>query len=92
MKTLTMVSRATPTITDRVLAVRYLRASASSWWLAENIGWGSGRLGTPAGMVRQWMNSPPHRVNIMNGAYSAAGVGMAYSSDGQIWVCVDFGG
>ena len=59
--------------------------------VAENI------LSGPSGMsVAQmeaaWMASPGHRVNIMNGAYSAAGVGMAYSSDGRVWVAVEFGG
>jgi uncharacterized protein YkwD len=38
------------------------------------------------------MASPPHHQNIMNGAYTAAGVGMAYSGDGQVWVAVEFGG
>ena len=38
------------------------------------------------------MNSPPHRANILNGAFTAAGVGIATSSDGQTWVAVDFGG
>ena len=33
-----------------------------------------------------------HRENILNGAYTAAGVGIAYSSDGQVWVAVEFGG
>jgi len=43
-------------------------------------------------MEAAWMASPGHRQNIMNGAYAAAGVGMAYSSDGRVWVAVEFGG
>jgi uncharacterized protein YkwD len=39
-----------------------------------------------------WMNSPNHRANILSGAYSAAGVGIAIGADGQVWVAVDFGG
>jgi uncharacterized protein YkwD len=59
--------------------------------MAENI------LVGPAGMsVDQmesaWMQSPSHRENILGGAYRAAGVGIAYSSDGRVWVAVDFGG
>jgi uncharacterized protein YkwD len=38
------------------------------------------------------MNSPEHRANILSGAYTAAGTGSAVSSDGRVWVCVDFGG
>jgi uncharacterized protein YkwD len=59
--------------------------------MAENI------LDGPAGMSvgemeSAWMQSPGHRENILGGAYSAAGVGIAYSSDGRVWVAVDFGG
>jgi uncharacterized protein YkwD len=45
-----------------------------------------------AQMENAWMNSSPHRANILNGAFHAAGVGVAYDSQGQVWVCVDFGG
>jgi uncharacterized protein YkwD len=59
--------------------------------IAENILDGPG--GMSAGQMESaWMNSAPHRENILNGTYSAAGVGIAYSSDGRVWVCVDFGG
>jgi uncharacterized protein YkwD len=59
--------------------------------MAENI------LDGPAGMSvgemeSAWMQSPGHRENILGGAYGAAGVGIAYSSDGRVWVAVDFGG
>jgi uncharacterized protein YkwD len=59
--------------------------------VAENI------LDGPAGMTSwqmegAWMASPTHRENILNGTYTAAGVGMATSSDGRIWVAVEFGG
>jgi uncharacterized protein YkwD len=58
---------------------------------------GENILAGPAGMsVSQmeaaWMASPEHRANILSGAYSAAGVGIAYSNDGRVWVAVDFGG
>jgi uncharacterized protein YkwD len=39
-----------------------------------------------------WMNSSGHRANILSGAFTAAGVGIAYSNDGRVWVAVDFGG
>jgi uncharacterized protein YkwD len=59
--------------------------------VAENIL--SGPSGMSAGeMEAAWMASAPHRQNIMNGAYAAAGVGMAYGGDGQVWVAVEFGG
>jgi len=65
------------TLADRVRAVHYLPTTASSWWLAENIAWGSGRLGSPAGVVRQWMHSPPHRANILSARGRDVGVGVA---------------
>ena len=66
-------------------------AGTSFSTVAENILSGPG--GMSAGdMEAAWMASAGHRQNILNGAYSAAGVGMAYSSDGQVWVAVEFGG
>jgi len=59
--------------------------------VAENILDGPGGMSTGE-MESAWMQSAPHRQNILNGAYTAAGVGIAYSSDGRVWVCVDFGG
>ena len=43
-------------------------------------------------MESAWMNSPSHRANILNGAFTQVGVGIAYGPDGRVWVCVDFGG
>ena len=47
---------------------------------------------SPDQMETAWMNSPSHRANIVSGAFTQAGVGTAYSADGRMWVCVDFGG
>jgi uncharacterized protein YkwD len=45
----------------------------------ENIGWESGS-GDPAGYVNtQFMNSPDHRANILNGNYTDLGIGSAFS-------------
>jgi uncharacterized protein YkwD len=59
--------------------------------MGENILDGPGGMSV-AEMESAWMNSAPHRANILSGAFSSAGVGIAYSSDGRVWVCVDFGG
>ncbi|HWW43898.1 MAG TPA: CAP domain-containing protein [Acidimicrobiia bacterium] len=58
--------------------------------LGENI------LEGPAGMTADqmhtaWMNSPDHRANILDGAYSSLGIGLAYAN-GQVWATEDFGG
>jgi uncharacterized protein YkwD len=59
--------------------------------MGENILVGPGGMSV-GDMESAWMNSSPHRANILNGAFTSAGVGMATSSDGQLWVAVDFGG
>lgn len=46
-------------------------------YLGENIAAGRD---TPAGVVDQWMNSPGHRGNILNGRYRELGVGYYYAS------------
>lgn len=50
-----------------------------SWGAAENIAWGSGRKGTPRKIVKAWMQSPPHRANIL-GSYEHVGVGVRWGS------------
>jgi uncharacterized protein YkwD len=44
---------------------------------AQNIGWGTGGLATPAAMVRGWMLSPPHRRIMLTSGYRDIGVGIA---------------
>lgn len=42
----------------------------------ENTAWGTGRLATPRPVVRAWMASAPHRVNILDPRYRFTGVGV----------------
>ena len=58
---------------DRIKASGFTPVSA---W-AENIAMG---YPTPADVVTGWMNSAGHRANIMNCAYTHAGVGLARTS------------
>jgi uncharacterized protein YkwD len=52
-----------------------------------------GPAGMSAGQMEQaWMNSAPHRANILNPGFNAVGVGYFRGPDGRLWVCVDFGG
>jgi uncharacterized protein YkwD len=68
-----------------------LLAQTSFSTMAENIA-GGGGLDTADAIEQLWMNSPPHRANILNGSLNAVGVGIAYSTDGQAWIVADFGG
>src|SRR3712207_9477847 len=60
----------------RIRSARYLRG-ARGWTVGENIAWGSWDYATPRSIVRGWMNSPPHRRNILNRRFREIGVGVA---------------
>jgi uncharacterized protein YkwD len=59
----------------RIKAAHYISGSGS-WSVGENIAWGSGRLATAREIVRAWMNSPPHRHNILSGQFKEIGIGV----------------
>jgi uncharacterized protein YkwD len=44
------------------------------WEVGENIAWNRGRA-TAIEIVRQWMQSPPHRANVLSGSWRELGVG-----------------
>lgn len=68
---------------ERSLPGRYERADylpcSCSWGAAENIAWGAGRNGTPRKIVKAWMHSHSHRVNIL-GNFEDVGVGVRWGS------------
>jgi uncharacterized protein YkwD len=60
---------------DRLRAAGYgLGGHASA---GENLAWGSGAKGTPASIVDKWMNSPPHRDDILRPSFTEIGIGIA---------------
>ena len=46
----------------------------------ENLGWGKGPQAMPVAMALGWMNSPSHRVNILDPKVRDIGIGMAEGS------------
>jgi uncharacterized protein YkwD len=60
---------------DRIRSTGYL-SGARSWTVGENIAYGTGRRSTPRSIGRAWMNSPPHRANILSSSYRAIGIGI----------------
>jgi uncharacterized protein YkwD len=52
---------------------RYLQSSM----IGEDIAWGTGSYGSPAGIVSQWMHSPPHRRIILTAGLHRIGLGIA---------------
>jgi len=59
--------------------------------LGENLLVGPANLSADQ-IVQAWMNSPPHRANILNPYFNVAGIGLTRDSHGQLWVCMDYGG
>ncbi len=66
------------------LATRIKREGYRFRIAAENVGYG---FRSPQSAVAWWMNSPPHRKNILTGGMREVGIGVAYS-DGRTphWV------
>jgi uncharacterized protein YkwD len=61
------------TFIDRIESTGYMRG-ARSWTVGENLVWGTGPLSTPRALVTAWMNSPPHRENLLRPAFREIGV------------------
>lgn len=49
---------------------------------AENLATASGDLATPESVVRAWMDSPPHRANLLGADFRATGMGVALGMAG----------
>jgi uncharacterized protein YkwD len=58
---------------ERFYPSRYAR----SWSVGENILWGSPEISASAA-VREWMQSPPHRANILSREWREVGLGAAH--------------
>jgi uncharacterized protein YkwD len=61
------------TFSARIDATGYMRG-ARSWQIGENLVWGTGPLSTPQALVTAWMNSPPHRENLLKPTYREIGI------------------
>jgi uncharacterized protein YkwD len=82
------------TFVDRIRKAGYLTARALPA-LGEDLGWGSGELGTPREIVEAWMESPDHRKNILDQKFHEAGMGVAFGDSGAdddgVTYALDFG-
>jgi uncharacterized protein YkwD len=61
------------TFMDRIEATGYMNG-ARTWTVGENLVWGTGPLSTPQALVTAWMNSPPHRENLLRPTYRDLGL------------------
>ncbi|WP_342741411.1 CAP domain-containing protein [Thermoleophilum album] len=79
----------------RIAKSGYLRR-ARNWTVGENISWGVAAAARPSNTVEMWMNSPPHRANLLSPLFQEAGIGIAAGVPGQpaapgLTYTVDFG-
>jgi uncharacterized protein YkwD len=84
------------TFLSRIRATGYIKG-ARRWLVGENLAWGTSELGTPGALVDAWMDSPPHRANILESRFREIGLGVEWGTpadpgiqDGAI-VTTDFG-
>jgi uncharacterized protein YkwD len=78
---------------ERIRDTGYL-AGASSWYVGENIAYGSGDRSSPRSIGTAWMNSRPHRANILNASFREIGIGLAFGTPvggGGATYTTDFG-
>jgi uncharacterized protein YkwD len=67
----------------RLELVDYISGGLTRWTYGENIAWGSGKLGTPKEIVKAWMNSRPHRANLLNPSFRDVGIGFRTGTPGN---------
>ena len=82
------------TLTDRLEVSGYL-AVPGGWTVGENIAWGESYLASPDRIVQAWMDSPPHRENILSSEFEEIGLGIVagvpFSSNAGATYTTDFG-
>ena len=79
----------------RLRAAAYI-PRAGQWVVGENLAWGAGSLATPQALVNAWMNSPPHRENLLASDFREVGMGVVFGTPSQdapdgVTVTTDFG-
>jgi uncharacterized protein YkwD len=61
------------TFIDRIEQYGYMNG-VRSWVVGENLVWGSQELSSPGALVTAWMNSPPHRENLLRARFNEIGI------------------
>jgi uncharacterized protein YkwD len=83
------------TVVTRLTSAKYIPAQGE-WVVGENLAWGSGALSTPRSLVNAWMNSPPHRENLLAPDYKEVGMGLVLGTPSKdapngVTATTDFG-
>jgi uncharacterized protein YkwD len=79
----------------RLKQVLYI-PKTGNWVVGENLAWGAGALATPKSLVNAWMNSPPHRDNLLSGDFKEVGMGLVFGTPSKdapngVTATTDFG-
>jgi uncharacterized protein YkwD len=82
-------------VVARLKNITYIPKSGE-WVVGENLAWGAGTLATPKALVNAWMNSPPHRENLLSGDFQEVGMGVVFGTPSKdatdgVTVTTDFG-
>jgi uncharacterized protein YkwD len=72
------------TFVDRIVATGYTRGTRA-WEVGENLAWGTGPLSTPQSLVTSWMNSPPHRENLLRARFREIGIAAVVGTPESSW-------
>ncbi len=56
---------------------RMLSFNARGPVVGENLAWGAGSFASPATVIREWLQSPEHRRNLLRPGYRRIGIGAA---------------
>jgi len=51
-------------------------SGTSGWKLGENLAWGKRKHGSARQIFKAWLDSPPHRATMLNGAFQHIGLGL----------------
>jgi uncharacterized protein YkwD len=62
--------------TDRIFATGYFDGAAS-WLVLENVAWANDAYSTPLATATGWMQSTPHRANLLDPQADEVGIGIA---------------
>jgi uncharacterized protein YkwD len=82
-------------LSDRIQPTGYI-PNNPDWALSENLGFGTSTLSSPLATLTGWMNSAPHRENLLDSQMEDIGIGIArgaLTSDGVLGTIfvADFG-
>lgn len=70
---------------------RITEAGYRAGYSGENIAFTGGRRPSPKEAVKMWLNSPPHRANILSDKFDEIGIGIARAAGGQVYYTQVFG-